>query len=179
MDPYSLQNLSSLRRDKRQINALIATKRMFYIYTSLSQVVVKTISICSYEFGGPWGVIAIMTGFPILMYYLWICLWFYDGKLVYPSSVDDIQPFLWRMWGHVAKVGNLSVQTLLSLLLSSIYRMLVQIYTDGRSTRAISSFSCFSLGLCPVTNRKAFQCLHLATKLSHTTAMPYIRCTLH
>ena len=60
----------------------------------------------SFEFGGPWGVIAIMTGFPVLMYYLWICLWFYDGKLVYPSSVDDIQPFLWRMWGHIAKVSD-------------------------------------------------------------------------
>ena len=59
---------------------------------------------CSYEFGGPWGVCAIMTGFPILMYYLWICLWFYDGKLVHPTSVDDIQPFFWRMWAHVAKV---------------------------------------------------------------------------
>ncbi|KAF8653541.1 hypothetical protein AX16_003905 [Volvariella volvacea WC 439] len=42
-----------------------------------------------------------MTGFPILMYYLWICLWFYDGKLVHPTSVDDIVPFLWRMWEHV------------------------------------------------------------------------------
>ena len=46
-----------------------------------------------------------MTGFPILMYYLWICLWFYDGKLVYPTSADDIQPFLLRMWEHVRKVS--------------------------------------------------------------------------
>ena len=61
----------------------------------------------SFEFGGPWGVIAIMTGFPILMYYFWICLWFYDGKLVYPASVEDIQPFLWRMWSHIAKVSYL------------------------------------------------------------------------
>ena len=46
-----------------------------------------------------------MTGFPILMYYLWICLWFYDGKLVYPTSAHDIQPFLLRMWEHVRKVS--------------------------------------------------------------------------
>ena len=45
-----------------------------------------------------------MTGFPILMYYLWICLVFYDGQLVYPTSVDDIQPFLWRMWDHIRVV---------------------------------------------------------------------------
>ncbi|KAI0666820.1 ERG4/ERG24 ergosterol biosynthesis protein [Trametes maxima] len=54
-----------------------------------------------YEFGGPWGVFAIMTGFPVLMYYLWICLVFYDGRLTHPTSVDDIQPFLWRMWEHI------------------------------------------------------------------------------
>ena len=45
-----------------------------------------------------------MTGFPILMYYLWICLVFYDGSLVHPTSVDDIQPFLWRMWEHIRVV---------------------------------------------------------------------------
>ena len=45
-----------------------------------------------------------MTGFPILMYYLWICLWFYDGKLVHPTSTEDIKPFLARMWGHIVKV---------------------------------------------------------------------------
>src|SRR5258705_3057746 len=45
-----------------------------------------------------------MTGFPILMYYLWICLWFYDGKLVHPNSTADIEPFLGRMWAHISKV---------------------------------------------------------------------------
>ena len=48
-----------------------------------------------------------MIGFPILMYYLWICLWFYDGQLVYPSSLDDVQPFLHRMWAHVRDVSTL------------------------------------------------------------------------
>ncbi|KAG5338687.1 hypothetical protein C0989_006655 [Termitomyces sp. Mn162] len=37
------------------------------------------------------------------MYYLWICLWFYDGNLVYPVSQADITPFLARMWGHIVK----------------------------------------------------------------------------
>jgi hypothetical protein len=59
----------------------------------------------SYEFGGPWGVTAMMIGFPILMYYLWICLWFYDGALVTPTSIDDIVPFLQRMWVHVRDVS--------------------------------------------------------------------------
>ncbi|KAG5654354.1 hypothetical protein H0H81_003812 [Sphagnurus paluster] len=55
----------------------------------------------TYEFGGPLGCLAIMTFFPVLMYYLWICLWFYDGKLVYPTSQANITPFLARMWNHV------------------------------------------------------------------------------
>lgn len=38
------------------------------------------------------------------MYYLWICLWFYDGKLVIPNGLDDILPFFERMWTHVKQV---------------------------------------------------------------------------
>lgn len=45
-----------------------------------------------------------MTGFPMLMYYLWICCWFYDGSLARPASLDDIVPFLGRMWEHVRVV---------------------------------------------------------------------------
>ncbi|OWZ69186.1 hypothetical protein AYX15_00036 [Cryptococcus neoformans] len=54
-----------------------------------------------YEFGGPVGVLAMMLGFPLLMYYLWICLWYYQGSFVYPTSVDDIGPFFHRMWEHI------------------------------------------------------------------------------
>ncbi|KAG8964910.1 C-24(28) sterol reductase [Tulasnella sp. 419] len=55
----------------------------------------------TYEFGGPTGVAIMMTIFPPLMYYFWICLWFYDGQLVHPSSFSDIGPFFARMWNHV------------------------------------------------------------------------------
>ncbi|ORY27457.1 ergosterol biosynthesis ERG4/ERG24 [Naematelia encephala] len=54
----------------------------------------------SYEFGGPVGVTAMMIGFPLLMYYLWICLWYYQGKMVHPTSLSDVKPFLTRMWEH-------------------------------------------------------------------------------
>lgn len=33
-----------------------------------------------YEFGGPFGVLAMMTFFPALFYYLFVCLYFYDGQ---------------------------------------------------------------------------------------------------
>nr|CAG8583587.1 5658_t:CDS:2 [Entrophospora candida] len=39
-----------------------------------------------FEFGGPWGVTAMMIGFPILMYYLWGCLQFYRGRLESPLN---------------------------------------------------------------------------------------------
>ncbi|CAJ0645924.1 5360_t:CDS:2 [Entrophospora sp. SA101] len=39
-----------------------------------------------FEFGGPWGVTAMMIGFPILMYYLWGCLQFNRGRLESPLN---------------------------------------------------------------------------------------------
>jgi hypothetical protein len=39
--------------------------------------------------------------------YLWICLWFYQGKFVYPTSVDDIRPFFHRMGTHIYEVSPL------------------------------------------------------------------------
>jgi Delta24(24(1))-sterol reductase len=60
----------------------------------------------SYEFGGPIGVTAMMTLFPVLMYYLWICLAFNDGQLAHPDSIDDIRPFALRMWSLVKEVNS-------------------------------------------------------------------------
>ena len=95
----------------------------------------------SYEFGGPLGVTAMMTGFPVLMYYLWICLWFYDGKLVYPTSVDDITPFFWRMWEHVRVVGRVPIFVLRVNDAWRHSRTLAPIFTRGRSTRAAFSIN--------------------------------------
>lgn len=87
----------------------------YVLFTFITRLKLKCF-FCSYEFGGPVGVTAMMIGFPILMYYLWICLWFYDGQIVYPSSLDDVQPFLWRMWEHV-KVVSISTPSLGYLVL--------------------------------------------------------------
>jgi hypothetical protein len=37
---------------------------------------------------------------------MWICLWFYQGKMVYPTSLSDIVPFLRRMGTHAYEVGH-------------------------------------------------------------------------
>ena len=97
------RNWSSRRPDAKPTGASTNTNRTRRSYC-IPNVQLTRLFFRSYEFGGPWGVVAIMTGFPILMYYLWICLWFYDGALVHPSSVEDIKPFLARMVGHVVKV---------------------------------------------------------------------------
>lgn len=39
-----------------------------------------------FEFGGSLGCLALMTGFPLLMYYMWIGATFYDGKLPLPQE---------------------------------------------------------------------------------------------
>lgn len=38
-----------------------------------------------FEFGGSLGTLAVMTGFPLLMYYMWIGATYYDGKLPLPA----------------------------------------------------------------------------------------------
>lgn len=75
-----------------------------YVWESFSRSLRRLTARRSYEFGGPWGVFAIMTGFPVLMYYLWACLWFYDGKLVYPHSFSEALPLFLEIWGHIKTV---------------------------------------------------------------------------
>jgi delta24(24(1))-sterol reductase len=50
------------------------------------------------EFGGSFGMLAMMICFPALMYYMWIGAYFYDGKL--PRARDDqsLGEFFEQMW---------------------------------------------------------------------------------
>ena len=94
-----------------------------------------------------------MTFFPVLMYYLWICLWFYDGKLVHPTSLEDIPPFLERMWTHIKNVSFVKLPLALNLNLNR--RMLGPMLMLGRCTPATSYFSFFSQNSSPDTCKKA------------------------
>lgn len=44
-----------------------------------------------YEFGGPVGVTAMMVFFPTLFYYLYTCLFFYDGQSVRSSPAGGLR----------------------------------------------------------------------------------------
>lgn len=46
-----------------------------------------------YEFGGSLGVLSMMIGFPILMYYMWIGATYYDGKFPRPAEGQSYSEF--------------------------------------------------------------------------------------
>ncbi|KEF54628.1 uncharacterized protein A1O9_09070 [Exophiala aquamarina CBS 119918] len=57
-----------------------------------------------FEFGGTPGVAAIMTVFPLLMYYMWIGATYYDGKLPLPKEGEAFSDFL-RSLLQMAYIG--------------------------------------------------------------------------
>ena len=50
-----------------------------------------------FEFGGSWGVAALMLGFPLLMYYMWIGATYYQGHPPGPAPGEGVAEFLKRM----------------------------------------------------------------------------------
>ena len=45
-----------------------------------------------YEFGGTAGVLGMLIGFPLLMYYMWICAEFYNGTIA-PVSYTHLDVY--------------------------------------------------------------------------------------
>lgn len=54
-----------------------------------------------YEFGGPLGNMAMMIGFPALMWYMWACYKYNDCQLLTPDSGESIVDFVRRIYGYV------------------------------------------------------------------------------
>lgn len=50
-----------------------------------------------FEFGGPYGPLGIMIGFPVLMYYMWIGATYYDGGFPRPQPGQSFTAFLQQM----------------------------------------------------------------------------------
>ncbi|KAF3014020.1 hypothetical protein G7054_g12770 [Neopestalotiopsis clavispora] len=57
-----------------------------------------------FEFGGSFGALALMTGFPLLMYYMWIGATYYDGKAPMPAEGQSWADF-GRQLFHLAYTG--------------------------------------------------------------------------
>ena len=62
-----------------------------------------------FEFGGPLGCMALMVGFPCLMYYLWISATFYDGHLATPQG-SSYREFIETLYRHVYESAFPSVK---------------------------------------------------------------------
>ncbi|KZP01435.1 ERG4/ERG24 ergosterol biosynthesis protein [Calocera viscosa TUFC12733] len=127
-------NASSVRQRKNPIltgdSKAVIVNGGHIVFSELGMEVDKKLDTHqSWEFGGPPGVTAMIFGFPVLMYYLWICLSFYGGQMAHPESVDDIVPFLGRMWEHVKQdaaptpyafaiyTGLMAIQLLLAFIM--------------------------------------------------------------
>ncbi|AJR95419.1 Erg4p [Saccharomyces cerevisiae YJM1208] len=58
-----------------------------------------------YEFGGTTGVIGMLIGFPLLMYYMWICAEFYHGKVALPEAGESWMHFIKHLYQLVLENG--------------------------------------------------------------------------
>lgn len=59
-----------------------------------------------WDFGGPIGALAMMTGFPLLMWYMWISAEFYNGYPALPSEGQSWSQFITGdLWGYFYEFG--------------------------------------------------------------------------
>jgi len=89
------------------------------------------------EFGGSWGVSAMMIGFPMLMYYMWIGATYYDGHFPIPLPDETVTSFLNRL-GRIIYTGafpSLKAWAMYWFFLAfeaACYLLLPGIYTKGK-----------------------------------------------
>lgn len=91
----------------------------------------------NFEFGGSWGVSAMMVGFPLLMYYMWIGATYYDGKFPTPEEGQSFVDFAKHM-GELVSEGaypSLKAWTIywaFFVIEMAFYCLLPGIYTYGK-----------------------------------------------
>ncbi|KAI9790490.1 MAG: C-24(28) sterol reductase [Piccolia ochrophora] len=93
-----------------------------------------------FEFGGSWGVAALMLSFPLLMWYMWIGATYYDGHLPLPERGQSVLDFV-RHMGHLVYEGafpTLKAWTIywtFFLFEAACYLYLPGIWTKGKPLR--------------------------------------------
>lgn len=90
-----------------------------------------------FEFGGSWGVSAMMIGFPLLMYYMWIGATYYDGKFPTPESGEKLSDFARRMGALVYEGAFPSLKAwamywVFFVVEGAFYLLLPGVYTKGK-----------------------------------------------
>ncbi|KIW29313.1 uncharacterized protein PV07_05137 [Cladophialophora immunda] len=89
------------------------------------------------EFGGSLGVTAMMVGFPLLMYYMWIGATYYDGKFPTPREGESLKEFfygLFRMayYGAWPSTKAWVIYWVFCIFESACYCLMPGIWTKGK-----------------------------------------------
>jgi len=90
-----------------------------------------------HEFGGAVGMSAMMTGFPALMYYMWIGATFYDGKFPKPADGQSYSDFFGHMWNLVKTEAYPTNQAwqiywFFGLMQMAFYMLMPGVYRKGK-----------------------------------------------
>lgn len=90
-----------------------------------------------FEFGGDVGVTAMMIGFPMLMWYMWIGAEFYDGRLPWPTKDQNMLEFTQHL-GHLVYIGAFphlkawTIYWVFFLFEALCYLYMPGVYTEGK-----------------------------------------------
>ena len=90
-----------------------------------------------FEFGGSPGVTAMMIGFPLLMYYMWIGATYYDGKAPWPQQDEAWGDFFRTMWSLAYNGASPSLKAwtmywTFFLVEGAFYCLMPGIWTKGK-----------------------------------------------
>ena len=88
-----------------------------------------------FEFGGAWGVSAMMVGFPLLMWYMWIGATYYSGHLPLPATGESISDFVKHM-SHLVYEGAFPTAKAWGIYWSFfLFEMICYLYLPGITTK--------------------------------------------
>ena len=88
-----------------------------------------------FEFGGSWGVSAMMVGFPLLMYYMWIGATYYDGRLPRPTNEQHVREFIRELFALAYNGAFPSLKAWIIYWSFFIFEGLCYIYLPGITTK--------------------------------------------
>lgn len=112
--------------EKQQVNA----NGVPLFKSDVTSLDVKIDNEVVYEFGGPVGVCAMMVGFPVLMYYFWVCLEYHQGKLITPQTwnAQGLSEFFWHeLWDKI-KVGAFPTQKAITIYMGYVVYSFILAY---------------------------------------------------
>lgn len=88
-----------------------------------------------FEFGGSWGVSAMMIGFPLLMYYMWIGATYYGGRLPRPTKEEGVWQFMREMANLAYNGAFPSLKAWAMYWTFFVFEALCYIYLPGITTK--------------------------------------------